>query len=33
VVKAVHSALLYFNQHRKELFNETEDGSGTDKNS
>lgn len=33
VVKAVHSALLYFQQHRKELFNETEDGSGTDKNS
>lgn len=33
VVKAVHSALLYFQQHRKQLFNETEDGSGTDKNS
>lgn len=33
VVKAVHSALLYFQQHRKELFNETEDGNGTDKNS
>ncbi|MGD2053331.1 MAG: electron transport complex subunit RsxG [Gammaproteobacteria bacterium] len=33
VVKAVHSALLYFNQHRKQLFNETEDGSGTNKNS
>ena len=33
VVKAVHSALLYFQQHRKQLFNETENGSGTDKNS
>jgi electron transport complex protein RnfG len=33
VVKAVHSALLYFQQRRKELFNETEDGSGTVKDS
>jgi len=33
VVKAVHSALLYFQQHHKELFQQTEDGSGTVKNS
>ena len=33
VVKAVHSALLYFQQHRKQIFNESQDGSGTDKNS
>jgi electron transport complex protein RnfG len=33
VVKAVHSALLYFQQHRKELFNETDDGNGTTENS
>jgi len=33
VVKAVHSALLYFQEHRKELFKETQDGSGTVKNS
>ena len=30
VVKAVHSALLYFEQNRKQLFNEKQDGSGTD---
>jgi electron transport complex protein RnfG len=33
VVKAVHAALLYFQQHRKELFKQTEDGSSTEKNS
>ena len=34
VVKAVHSALLYFQEHRKELFKQTKkDGSGTVKNS
>lgn len=33
VVKAVHSALIYFQEHRKELFKETEDGSGTTENS
>jgi electron transport complex protein RnfG len=33
VVKAVYSALLYFQQHRKQIFNESQDGSGTDKNS
>lgn len=33
VVKAVHSALLYFQEHRKELFKETQDGSRTVKNS
>jgi electron transport complex protein RnfG len=33
VVKAVHSALLYFQQHRKELFKQTKDGNGTVKNS
>jgi electron transport complex protein RnfG len=33
VVKAVHSSLLYFQEHRKELFKETKDGSGTAKNS
>ena len=33
VVKAVHSALLYFQQHRKQIFNESKDGSGTGKNS
>jgi len=33
VVKAVHSALLYFQQHRKELFKQTQDGSRTVKNS
>ena len=33
VVKAVHSALLYFQQHRKELFKQTDDGSSTEKNS
>ena len=33
VVKAVHSALLYFQEHRKELFRQTKDGSGTVKNS
>jgi electron transport complex protein RnfG len=33
VVKAVHSALLYFQEHRKELFEQTKDGSGTVKNS
>jgi electron transport complex protein RnfG len=32
VVKAVHAALLYFQQHRKELFKQTEDGSSTEKN-
>ena len=32
VVKAVHSALLYFQLHRKELFKHTENGSRTDKN-
>ena len=30
VVKAVHSALLYFEQNRKQLFNKKQDGSGTD---
>ena len=29
VVKAVHSALLYFQQHRKTLFNQTQDGDRT----
>jgi len=29
VVKAVHSSLLYFQEHRKELFKETRDGSRT----
>jgi electron transport complex protein RnfG len=33
VVKAVHSALLYFHEHRKEIFKQTQNGSGTDKNS
>jgi len=33
VVKAVHSTLLYFQEHRKELFKETQDGSTTVKNS
>jgi electron transport complex protein RnfG len=33
VVKAVRMALVYFQQHRKELFNETEDGGGTAENS
>ena len=33
VVKAVRSALVYFQQHRKELFNETDDGSAATKNS
>lgn len=33
VVKAVHSALIYFQEHRKQLFNETEDGGATAKNS
>lgn len=33
VVKAVHSALLYFQEHRKELFDQTKDGSGSVKNS
>ena len=33
VVKAVHSALLYFQEHHKELFQQTKDGSGTVKNS
>ena len=33
VVKAVRSALIYFQEHRKQLFKETEDGSGTIKNS
>jgi len=33
VVKAVHSALLYFQEHRKELFKQTKDGNGTVKNS
>jgi electron transport complex protein RnfG len=33
VVKAVHSALLYFQQHRKDLFKQTKDGSRTVKNS
>ena len=29
VVKAVHSALIYFQTHRKELFQENQNGSGT----
>lgn len=33
VVKAVHSALLYFQEHRKELFKKTQDGNRTVKNS
>ncbi len=33
VVKAVHSALLYFHEHGKELFKENQDGSRTAKNS
>ena len=33
VVTAVHSALLYFNEHRKELFKQAKDGSGTAENS
>ena len=33
VVKAVHSALIYFQQHRKQLFNENEDGSNAVKDS
>ena len=33
VVKAVRSALVYFKEHRKQLFNESEDGSGTTQNS
>jgi electron transport complex protein RnfG len=33
VVSAVHSALLYFQEHRKELFKQTQDGNGTVKNS
>ena len=33
IVKAVHSALIYFQEHRKELFKETRDVGGTDKNS
>ena len=33
VVKAVHSALLYFQQHQKSLFQDNRDGSGTAENS
>jgi electron transport complex protein RnfG len=33
VVKAVHSALIYFQQHRKQLFNENKDGSTAVKDS
>lgn len=33
VVNAVHSALLYFNTHRKRLFNENADGGRTGQNS
>lgn len=33
VVKAVHSALLYFEQHRKTLFKDTQDGGATDQDS
>jgi len=33
VVKAVHSALLYFQEHRKELFKKTQDGNRTVKHS
>ncbi len=33
VVKAVHSALLYFEQHRKTLFKENQNGGATDQDS
>jgi electron transport complex protein RnfG len=33
VVKAVHSALLYFQQHHKTLFKDTHDGGAADQNS
>lgn len=33
VVKAVHSALVYFEQNRKKIFGQTDDGSRTGKNS
>ena len=33
VVKAVHSALIYFEQNRKKIFGQTDDGSRTGKNS
>ena len=32
VVKAVHSALLYFEQHQKTLFEDTQDGGAADQN-